>query len=260
MKFISTLLLGFVIFSADAQNWKITSAYSLGAPRKEMGNNIPLVHSAQAGFLYRMPGVFNRLSAGIELGLGIYASKRIEQTFQFNNNVTAVLPVSYNSNVFNGAMQLRYDLAGQKSLVVPYVQAKGGLYNFFSNIFIDDPHDPDGCRALQQENIINDKTLYWSAGTGLQVDPSIFTKRKYRGRVMIDLSVNMVKGGELSYINTKRLMSAQDVSTNGGKPLSVQFINASTQEIHEHTVAQVYTSALRLLEFRAGVTVNLGDD
>ena len=44
----------------------------------------------------------------------------------------------------------------------------------------------------------------------------------------------------------------------GAKPLNVQFINASTQAIHEHTVAQVYISPLRMLEFRAGVVVMLG--
>ena len=43
-----------------------------------------------------------------------------------------------------------------------------------------------------------------------------------------------------------------------GKPLEVEFINVNTQAIHEHTVAQVYTSSLRMLEFRLGITVMLG--
>ena len=49
------------------------------------------------------------------------------------------------------------------------------------------------------------------------------------------------------------------VLTPDEKPLNVQFINDSTQSIHEHTVAQVYTSPLRMLEFRAGITVKLSD-
>ena len=76
---------------------------------------------------------------------------------------------------------------------------------------------------------------------------------------MIDISANTIHGGTISYINTKHLMDAQDIRTPEEKPLNVQFINASTQSIHEHTVAQVYTSPLRMLEFRAGITVKLSD-
>ncbi len=33
----------------------------------------------------------------------------------------------------------------------------------------------------------------------------------------------------------------------GGKPLLVKFINVGTQDIHQHKVAQVYNSPLRIL-------------
>ena len=39
------------------------------------------------------------------------------------------------------------------------------------------------------------------------------------------------------------------LGTNG-KPLNVKFINATTQQIHEHQVAEVYNSPLRMLEFK----------
>ena len=261
MKFISTLLLCSFFFSASSQQWKLISAYSLGLPKQDMGKNIQPAHSLQAGILYQLPGRLKQLGVGLEAGIGSYASKRIDQTFQFNNNLASVVPVNYNSNTFNVNLQARFNLLPDKYKVIPYVNAKGGLYNFFSNIYIDDPYDADGCHALQQENIINDKTMYWSAGGGVQVDPGIFSpKRKHRGNVLIDISANTIHGGTLNYINTKNLQDeqTQPVTDPKSKPLNVQFINASTQEIHEHKVAQVYTSPLRLLEFRAGVTVLLG--
>ena len=100
--------------------------------------------------------------------------------------------------------------------------------------------------------------MYWSVGGGLQIDPAIFSKNKERSRLTFDISANTIHGGTLNYINTKHLMSPQDITDPDGKPLEVKFINASTQSIHEHTVAQVYTSPLRMLEFRAGITVQLG--
>jgi hypothetical protein len=255
MKIIFTLLLLVTFFhSANSQQWKMTTAYSLAVPRQEMGKNIQPAHSLQAGILYRMPGKLKQLYLGVEIGLGSYASKRIDQTFQFSNNVASIVPVNYNSNVFNANIQARLNLVNNKNYVIPYINAKGGLYNFFSNIHIDDPQDPDGCTALQHENIINDKTMYWSAGGGLQINPIIFSRNKNAGRVMIDISANTIHGGTMDYINTKHLVDEGTIPT-GGKPLNVKFINASTQEIHEHKVAQVYTSPLRMLEFRLGVTI-----
>jgi hypothetical protein len=259
MKFTSTLFLGLFFLSANSQQWKLTGNYSLGIPRQQMEKNIQPVHSLQAGVLYQLRHL-KQLSLGAELGIGSYASKRIEQTFQFSNNVASVVPVNYNSNTFNANLQARLNLMNDKNHIVPYINAKGGLYNFFSNIYVDDPRDADGCHALVQKNIINDKTLYWSAGGGLQINPAIFSKKKRKDNVLIDISANTIRGGTMDYINTKHLVDAQTVTDPGGKPLQVQFINANTQQIHEHTVAQVYTSALRLLEFRAGVTVLLGKD
>jgi hypothetical protein len=76
---------------------------------------------------------------------------------------------------------------------------------------------------------------------------------------MIDISANTIRGGEISYINTKHLMDPQNMTDPDGKPLNVEFINVSTQSIHEHTVAQVYDSPLRMLEFKAGITFRLCD-
>ena len=257
MRFIFTLLFGFLFFSANSQQWKFSSSYSLGIPRQEMGKNIQPAHSMQTGVLYQFPGELKRLSVGVEFGIGIYAHETIDQTFQFDNNTATVLPVDYSSNVFNTNIQARFNLLSDKNLIIPYINAKGGLYNFYSSIYIGDPEDANGCHALEQENIINDKTMYWSAGGGLQINPTIFSKNKQASSVMIDISANTIRGGTLNYINTKHLMDPPGTTDPDGKPLDVQFINASTQAIHEHTVAQVYTSALRMLEFRAGVTISL---
>src|SRR5258705_8887150 len=114
MKFISTLLFGFLFFSANSQQWKLTSSYSLGIPRQDMGKNIQPAHSLQAGVLYQLPGALKQLSAGLELGLGMYANKTIDQTFQFDNTST-ILPVDYSSNVFNANIQARLNLLSDKN-------------------------------------------------------------------------------------------------------------------------------------------------
>jgi len=268
MKFISTLcLISFLFLSATGQGWKLTGNYSLGIPQQQMAKNIQPAHSLQSGILYQFPGKLSQLSAGIGLGIGSYASKRVDQTFQFDNNTASVVPVNYNSNTFNVNLQTRFDLLKGKYFIIPYVNAKGGLYNFFSTVYIDDPNDAGGCHALEQKTLMNDNTMYWSAGGGLQIDPGIFSKcsskksnsKKGKSSLLIDLGANVIHGGTMNYINTKHLVDAQTMTDPEGKPLQVQFINASTQQIHEHTVAQVYTSTLRMIEFTLGITIVLGN-
>ncbi len=255
MKSFFTLLISCLfVLTASSQQWKMAGGYNLGIPLHEMNSNINPVHTLQAGVFYQLPGV-KRLSLGFETGIGIYAMQRIDQTFTFDNT-TSVVPVSYNSNVLNANLQARYSFADDDKLVIPYFNIKGGVYNFFSNIYVEDPHD-GGCAALQRENIIKDATLAWTAGAGVQINTAVFAKRKFRRNVMIDISANTVRGGRIDYINTKNLIDAQTINDPSSKPLDVQFINASTQNIHEHTVAQVYNSPLRLLEVRVGILVNI---
>jgi hypothetical protein len=159
--------------------------------------------------------------------------------------------------VINAKLVTRFHLLNEdRFFIIPYLVGKAGLYDFHSNVVVEDPDDPDGCVALDRKNIIRDQTLYWSAGGGIQIDPSVFSKKKRReNNVRIDISAQTVRGGSIDYINTKHLMNAQDVPEPGAKSVKARFINASTQHIHEHSVAQLYTSALRLFEIRAGVTV-----
>lgn len=255
MKIISTCFISCLSsFAVNAQSVKVITDYGLGLPQQHMAENIQAIHSFHIGGLYQLPGNLKNLSVGLELGCGLYAYKKIDQTFYFDANTATVVPVIYNSNVFNANLQARYQFLDEKtSMIVPYINAKAGTYNFFSNIMIEDPDDPDGCHPLDKKKLINDYTLYWSAGAGFQINSSIFSKHKKPGPVLFDLSINTIRGGNLDYINTRHLKDEQDFTQEGGKPMMVKFINVGTQDIHEHKVAQVYNSSLRILEIKVGV-------
>ncbi|WP_081154870.1 hypothetical protein [Niastella vici] len=261
MKIISTLFISCLLyFTATSQPVKLFGNYSLSLPQQQMASNIQAIHSLHIGGLYQLPGQLKNLNVGLEFGIGMYAHKKIDQTFNFDANTSTVVPVNYNSNVFNFNLQTRYMFLDEtKHLIVPYFTAKAGVYDFFSNIYIEDPSDPDGCHPLDKKNLISDKALYWGAGVGFQVDPSLFSKHKKDLPVKFDVSVNTIRGGKLDYINTKDLKDEQDVPSTNGKPLLVKFINVGTQDIHEHKVAQVYTSPLRLIEIKAGLLFRLGN-
>ncbi|HEV7779730.1 MAG TPA: hypothetical protein VGO58_00610 [Chitinophagaceae bacterium] len=249
MKYIYSLLLILAGYTASAQIY-FNAGYSYSSPQQEMAKNINGLHSLSTGFMYRFPGKLSRIQAGIDLSWGMYADEQKKQTFNFGGGFSTETWVNYTSNVAQVRATARVFLLEDKQ-VMPYISGKAGYTNFYSNVYIEDPHDPNGCKALDQDNIIKDGIFSVAYGGGLQFDWRLFGSRKQAGRRYIDISVNNIRGGKISYINTKKLIDANNppVGSNG-KPLTVRFINASTQEIHEHQVAEVYTTSLRMLEFK----------
>lgn len=259
MKIIYTCLFTFFSLSAFSQ-LQFSIGYSLSAPQQKMADNIKPLHSIATNMAYRMPGKFSRLQAGIDLGWGVYANTRKEQTFTFDNGSTTKTWVNYSSNVVQANLAGRVYLLEDKQ-VMPYVSGKAGYTSFYSNIFIEDPHDADGCKALEQQTIIKDGAITGAYGGGVLIDFNLFTTRKEMGRRYIDISVNNIRGGNIDYINTKKLYDANNPpAASGGKPLNVKFINATTQQIHEHQVAEVYNTPIRMLEFKISTVFVLHPD
>lgn len=257
MKHLYFLLVAFIATAANAQ-FSLDAGYSLSVPGKEMSKNINLVHSFSMGGMYTLPGKLNRIQGGINLGVGTYANTTKEQTFYFDNGTATRTDVNYSSNVIQAHAVAKAFLFSH-AMFNPFASAKMGYAAFYSNIYVEDPDDPGGCKALQQKNIIKDGTFMAGFGAGMQVDWSLFSGRWSKGARFIEFSVSNNYGGNVDYINTKKLIDASNPPTGtDGKPLNIKFINATTQQIHEHQVAEVYNSPVRTLEFRIAAVFSLG--
>ena len=96
-------------------------------------------------------------------------------------------------------------------------------------------------------------------------DLSLFDKKEKPGKYMIDIGISKIKGGRLNYINTKDIKSHIHTDPNNptptptgkGEPLNIQFINITTRTIHEHQVAELYNSPLRMLDIKIGMLFKL---
>lgn len=250
MKISSTLLLSLICSTAFSQSY-FNIGYSLHAPQQQMNEKINSLHSLSAGISFKIPKISKQLQVGAEASWGSYASTSKEQTFRFPNGATTRTLVNYSSNVLQGAVHAKWMLLKDKG-VTPYITAKAGYASFYSTIFIEDPHDPDGCRPLDQKTLNKDGTMIGGYGGGVQIDWSLFSKSADKRRSYIDLRVQNIRGNKIDYINTKKLIDASAPPPPGenGKAVSVKFINATTNEIHEHQVAEVYTTPLRMMEVK----------
>ncbi|MBI1783172.1 MAG: hypothetical protein HYR66_17675 [Sphingobacteriales bacterium] len=163
------LLSFFLLFAAVLfAQFEITGGYSMAIPRGKMNDYINLTNSVTLRGIYRLP-VNSKVWVGADLAIGTYAQKTEQQTYEFTNGATTTTNVRFSSNEFNGHLAFGYDLLSERKLV-PYITAKAGMSNFYSSIYIEDPHDADGCHPLQNKNVFGDVTFSYGAGAGLRFD------------------------------------------------------------------------------------------
>jgi hypothetical protein len=232
MKHILPLVLFCFGFSAAFAQYSGTVSYSVSAPGGEMAKNIKLLHSAKMNIGRQLPGAFKRVQMGVELGIGTYALVTKEQTFVFDDGSSTRTKVNYNSNVFQAGAFTRIDLV-QKGKVIPYLKGNAGLAKFYSNVAVQDPEDVDGCQPLEKKSLVKDNVFATGYGAGVRVDMNALCSRTKGGTEWLDFSVICVNGGDVDYINTKRLKDHYHTPTNtdpkSGQPVVQRFINATTR-------------------------------
>jgi hypothetical protein len=227
----------------------------MSLPRQEMKQNIRPVHSMNAIFTSYFKKL-TRLSWGIEAGFGQYASFTKDQDIRFPDGTGINTKVSYSSSVATAGVLTRFSLF-KEAKVNPYLTGKLGYASFFSKVVVADPEDDDDCKPLDKKTPIHDHSFFAAYGAGLQIDVS---SKKKPNNAWLDISINQLHGTQLSYINVKDIKNhinndpANPIpATNKSVPLSISFVNVTTQTIHQHQLAEVYTSPLRLLEMKIGV-------
>lgn len=253
----------FIGISIDAAaQMKSGLSYSLSLPQQEMKQNIRPAHSVNAVFTSQFKKL-SKFSWGIEVGLGQYAGFTKDQDIRFPDGTGINTKVSYSSSIATAGILGRFSFF-KEAKVNPYLAGKLGYANFFSKVIVADPHDEDDCKPLDKKTPIRDHSFFASYGAGMQIDVS---SNKKPGNAWLDISVSQLHGTKLDYINVKDIKD--HINNDPGNPapvsdksvpLSIRFVNVTTQTIHEHQLAEVYTSPLRLLEFKVGVVWRLDND
>ncbi|MDX2045363.1 MAG: outer membrane beta-barrel protein [Chitinophagaceae bacterium] len=244
-----------VCYTGFAQ-FEFASSYTLGVPQKQMASHIQPAHQLMLGGHYRLPVKNHDLWVGVDGGFGIYGIKTINQTFTFRDGSTTKTDVRYSNTVEAINAVIRYQIR-TKGRVSPYATAAAGLINLATDIYIEDPSDPLACEALEAKRVFSDNTLALTYGAGLRIKTG--DRDKSGSGYEIDFAILNTRGGNIDYTNVRHLGSHQGHSDPNGesKPLNAKFINVNTQEIHEHQVAEIYNSPLRMLQFRLGITMKL---
>ncbi len=223
--------------------------YEFGLPTGSMTKGMSPIHSISLNSSLPLNFISPNLQMGIDFTYGLYASKNFGINYRQGGNYINTT-VNYNSDVAQAGMFANY-LFNSKGKFQPYVLAKLGYLEMTSSFNVLDPKDPEACRVLENETIAGDGTLYWGYGLGFRLHVGTNTSNK---RSFIDISISHTRGNTIDYVNVNHLHNhnAPTPLSADAKPINVTFINASTQNTHQHRIAELYSKPLNVLQFKLG--------
>jgi len=227
-------------FSQFAMNYDFT------LPLGEQGQNISTAHGFSFGYEHRLKG--SPFLLGGELGLNYYGLKTVEQELPFHNGYVTKTDVHYATSYNTFTINLKLQPETKKH-VKPYGIVRTGLLNYHSNMTIDDPDDPMGCKALEKKVLVKDYTWMASAGGGTTLDWQFFNP-KSNSRLQVDLGVLYTLGGNADYLKMKKTGDGVDPK---GDLYYVEFQHIPTGEVHDHAIGRVYNTITSMLTIRAGI-------
>ncbi|MCU0321935.1 MAG: hypothetical protein MUE72_05920 [Chitinophagaceae bacterium] len=232
----------------------VGGGYELGLPMSSMQTGMSPVHSISVSSSLPLSFITPNLQLGIDLAYGLYGAKRFGVNYRQNGNYINTA-IQYSSDIAQGGIHANYLFLSNKK-IQPYITGKLGYAELSSSFMVEDPRDPEACRALESETIHNDGTLYWGYGLGFRWNVGTNTNKT---RNFIDFSITQTRGNNVDYVNTNHLHdhNAPPTPTDDSKPINVVFVNASNQNIHQHRIAELYNNPFNILQIKVGYVAYL---
>lgn len=241
------LLLAAVAMFVSAAYSQFNLQYNFSLPRGEQGKHINQVHGLIIGF--DIPLKNSPFSIGPELGFGMYGLKSVRMDLPFQNGYLTQAKVNYSTSLHSYAALVRFQPVKLKP-INPYFAFRGGVIQYHSNMRIDDPEDPLGCRPLEERVLLNDATWTASAGAGMRIN-----LRSSRD-LYLDFGGFYTIAGRAEYL---KITDEHHASDPKARIYSVKFEHIPSGEVHEHAVGTIYNTVGRMIEFRLGVSYLLGN-
>lgn len=92
---------------------------------------------------------------------------------------------------------------------------------------------------------------------GVKIAFSKVFKKSNPDYLWFDVSANYLFGGTVTYLDVKNMTEFTDNTNYDGKGYNASFVNLETHEVHQHHVAEIYSSQLRQLDLKLGVLIRL---
>jgi hypothetical protein len=200
--------------------------------------------------------------------LGGYSSRSLSQTYIFTNNSQTTVNVNYTSGMSKLMFGTKFHIGHEFRAVRGFITPQIGVVSMHSRIRIDDPQDEDDCKALERKTTQRYAGFAYGGEAGVEVDMSrIFKGVQTENKHHLYASVNFMQSfRSFEYVNVKHMQdhdhmamgsgSAETPATEDGRDINATFVNVSTNSLHEHKIAELYRTDLRMWGFSVGYVYN----
>lgn len=259
--FLLFLLLPIGAFSQT--KWQIGAYLGTYSPFKSQMPKMSTTYGAGFQFAYK-PSPFIPVSLDWSSTFGTYYTKTMQETYVFNDVSSTTTDVTYNSKMRTHLLGAKVHLTNDYAGVRPYIKPQIGWSTMRSKIVIADPNDVDDCQPLDRQTNHSFRGPVYGGEIGVEVDMSRIFKNVYQeNQHYLYISGTYLRGfSNFEYINQKYMTSHEhgihggsESETADGRDLTTSFVNVTTNEIHDHKIAEIYNTPYEMWGLRIGYVI-----
>lgn len=203
-------------------------------------------------FAYK-PFRFIPVSLELRPNFGMYSNQTRQETYVFSDSSSTQTDVTYSSAMNKIMFGTKFHIGNEYQKIRGFITPQIGVNFMKSRIVIADPADEDDCHPLERNNTHRFSGLTYGGQMGVELDFSLLFKNTViEGRHKLYASATYLGSFQkFEYINVKHMMDHTHMTTHSGtssatdtQDLNAQFINVSSNNTHEHKIAEVYRTNL----------------
>jgi hypothetical protein len=193
---------------------------------------------------------------------GMYDYRTSKETFIFNETSSTETDVTFSSSMHKLQLGVKFYYTNFYRPVRGYVTPQIGYSFMRSRIRIADPADTDDCQPLENRISQRSNGLTYGGELGVEMDLQRLIRHEGPTNNRLYVSVSFLGSAKkLDYINTRYMNEHENVVyspehgnhvSEDGRPLTAKFVNVSNNDLHEHKIAEVYSTYLRFINVNIG--------
>ena len=267
MKKFYFILFFLPLFGWSQNQWQFSMYTGTLSPFKSQMPKMSTVYGGGFGLSYK-PSAFIPVSIDWSSNFGLYYSRTMKETYVFNSSSQTTTDVTYTSKMREHLLGAKIDFTNDYAAFRPYIKPQIGWATMKSKILIADPNDTDDCHPLDKKTNSVDRGFVYGGEIGMQVDMNKLFKNVQEGnRHYLFVSASYLRGfNQFEYINQKYMTTedhdAMPMGSNGststdgdGRDVTASFVNVTTNEIHEHKIAELYKTNLEMWGIKVGYVI-----
>lgn len=260
MKHTYFLLFSLFCFTAAAQTGQVGTYFTSDIPVKSVMPKMSANTGMGLQFAYKPVPKFP-VMLEMKGSIGNYSTQTLSQTFVFGDNSKTTTNVSYSSNMnrvtFGTKIHIGHEFRSVRGFVTPQI----GSVWMKSKIRVADPQDVDDCQPLQKATTHRSSGFVYGGEAGVEVGFDKLFRGATESKHKLYASVSYLASfNSMDYVNVKYMQDHDHAAMHSGeasdREITTQFINVSTNNIHEHKIAELYSTPLRFVGINIGYVFN----